>query len=156
MPLHIPMQVTSRDGFYCLECSSSGFNPQTSQCNPCLSNTQIFSKSITIMIYSCISTHSTPPSPCPASLYPTIVDVLPSNQTDLGNRSCVECPHGYWADSAGFSCVQCGLSDCTQCVSRCSSLFPPLPTHFYPFLLLILLLFPNFLSTLSYLQHPFI
>ena len=49
--------------------------------------------------------------------YHFLVDDFPANQSISGQRMCVECPQGLWADSARFSCVPCGLSDCSQCVS---------------------------------------
>ena len=45
-----------------------------------------------------------------------VVDVLPSDQSAVGTRSCVDCPLGTWGDASGFSCVECGLIDCSQCV----------------------------------------
>lgn len=107
--------MTSRDGLYCLECVTSGFNSQTSLCNPCPANTQIFGKTSSCTIVYPISLLSL--------VHFLLVDVLPSNQSDSGSRSCVECPPGSWADSAGSSCIPCGLTDCTQCVRQSHLLY---------------------------------
>jgi hypothetical protein len=65
-------------------------------------------------------------SPCPSKLF-IYLDTHPSLS---GNRTCVLCPPGTWIDQSGFSCAECGLGNCSQCLEphngRC---FPsPLPS----------------------------
>ena len=42
-------------------------------------------------------------------------DTPPLDPGFPGNRTCVLCPTGTWADQSGFSCVECGLENCSQC-----------------------------------------
>ena len=37
------------------------------------------------------------------------------DQSSSGQRTCVSCPLGTWADSSKSSCVPCGVSDCSIC-----------------------------------------
>ena len=43
------------------------------------------------------------------------VDILPMDQSSSGQRTCVSCPIGTWADSSKSLCVPCGVSDCSIC-----------------------------------------
>ena len=59
------------------------------------------------------------------------VDTAPLSSGSPGNRTCVLCPPGTWADQSGFTCVECGVDNCSLCedAGLCfpSSLLP-LPT----------------------------
>ena len=44
------------------------------------------------------------------------VDTPPLLSGSPGNRTCVLCPPGTWADQSGFSCAACGLDNCSQCL----------------------------------------
>jgi meckelin len=94
-------QAVSGDGLYCVECTPPlTFDPSTQSC-----------------------------SPCPSKLF-IYLDTHPSLSGYPGNRTCVLCPPGTWIDQSGFSCAECGLGNCSQCLEphngRC---FPsPLPS----------------------------
>lgn len=72
-------------------------------------------------------------------LWPT-VDTPPLTSGSHGSRECVPCPPGTWADQSDFSCVECGVDNCSTCLDdvngRCfpSSLLPlPSPPSPPPF-----------------------